>query len=53
LHRAVDQAQHTLDAVLAKVRFWQRFTGTPMNERQVTLLNRVLDGVEGKLTTGK
>jgi Fic family protein len=25
LHRAVDQAQHTLDAVLAKTRFWQRW----------------------------
>lgn len=24
LHRAVDQAQHTLDAVLTKARFWQR-----------------------------
>jgi Fic family protein len=53
LRRAVDQAQHALDAVLAKARFWQRFAGTPMNERQVKLLNRLLDGFEGKLTTGK
>lgn len=53
LHRAVDQAQHTLDAVLAKARFWQRFAGMPMNERQVKLLNRLLDGFEGKLTTSK
>jgi len=53
LHRAVDQAQHTLDAVLTKARFWQRFAGTPMNERQVKLLNRLLDGFEGKLTTSK
>jgi Fic family protein len=53
LHRAVDQAQHTLDAVLAKARFWQRFSGTPMNLRQVKLLNRLLDGFEGKLTTSK
>jgi Fic family protein len=53
LHRAVDQAQHTLDAVLAKTHFWQRFAGTPMNERQVKLLNRLLDGLEGKLTTSK
>lgn len=53
LHHAVDQAQHTLDAVLAKARFWQRFAGTPMNERQVKLLNRMLDGFEGKLTTSK
>ncbi len=53
LYQAVDQAQHTLDAVLAKARFWQRFAGTPMNERQVKLLNRLLDGFEGKLTTSK
>jgi Fic family protein len=53
LHRAVDQAQHTLDAVLAKARFWQRFAGTPMNERQAKLLNRLLDGFEGKLTSSK
>lgn len=53
LHRALDQAQHTLDAVLAKTRFWQRWAATPLNERQVKLLNRLLDGFEGKLTTGK
>lgn len=53
LHRAIDQAQLALDAVLAKARFWQRVAGTPMNARQVKLVNRLLDGFEGKLTTGK
>lgn len=53
LHRAVDQAQQTLDAVLSKTRFWQRWATTPLNERQVTLINRLLDGFEGKLTTSK
>ena len=53
LHRAVGQAQHTLDAVLAKTRFWQRWATTPLNERQVRLLNRLLDGFEGKLTSSK
>jgi len=53
LHRAVDQAQHTLDAVLAKTRFWQRWATTPLNERQVKLVNRLLDGFEGKLTSSK
>ena len=53
LHRAVDQARHTLDAVLTQARFWQRFAGTPMNGRQVKLLNRLLDGFEGRLTTSK
>lgn len=53
LLRAVDQAQLTLDAVLAKARFWQRYAGTPMNGRQMKLINRLLDGFEGKLTSSK
>jgi len=53
LHRAVDQAQHTLDAVLTKARFWQHWAARPLNERQVKLLNRLLDGFEGKLTSSK
>ncbi len=56
LHQAVDQAQLTLDAVLSKARFWQRWADTtpaPLNERQVKVLNRLLDGFEGKLTNRK
>lgn len=56
LHRAVDQAQHTLDTVLVKTRFWQRWaapSSAPLNERQVKLVNRLLDGFEGKLTSSK
>ena len=53
LTRALESAQTTLDAVLAKARFWQRWAGTPMNERQLKLLNRLLDGFEGKLTSSK
>jgi len=53
LHRAVDQAQHTLDAVLIKPRFWQRWAAMPLNARQVKLLNMLLDGFDGKLTSSK
>ncbi|MHB8414686.1 MAG: Fic family protein [Acidiferrobacteraceae bacterium] len=53
LHRAVNQAQLTLDAVLAKTRFRQRWATVPLNERQATLINRLLDGFEGKLTSSK
>ena len=53
LHRSVNHAQHTLDAVLVKSRFWQRWAATPLNERQVKLVNRLLDGFEGKLTSSK
>ncbi|MFM7256499.1 MAG: DUF4172 domain-containing protein [Betaproteobacteria bacterium] len=56
LDRAVDQAQHTLDAVLVRTRFWQRWAApgsAPLNERQVKLIIRLLDGFQGKLTSSK
>ncbi|MEO5372449.1 MAG: Fic family protein [Magnetococcus sp. DMHC-1] len=53
LLQAVESAQQTLDAVLVKARFWQCWAGTPLNERQVKLLNRLLDGFQGKLTSNK
>lgn len=53
LARALASAHTTLDAVLHKARFWQHQAGTPLNERQVKVLNRLLDGFEGKLTSSK
>ncbi len=53
LGRAIASAQGTLDPVLVKARFWQRWAATPLNERQSKLLNRLLDGFEGKLTSSK
>ena len=53
LGRAIDGAQTTLGAVLAKARFWERFQSVPLNARQRLVLNRLLDGFEGKLTTSK
>jgi len=42
-----------MDAMLAKTRFWQRWATTPLNERQVKLINRLLDGFDGKFTSSK
>ncbi len=53
LQRAIGRADETLSAVLAKAKFWERFASAPMNERQIKVLNRLLDGFEGKLTTSK
>ncbi len=53
LGRAIDGAQATLAAILAKARFWDRIKGVPLNERQRLVLNRLLDGFEGKLTNAK
>ena len=53
LGRAIDGAQTTLASVLKKARFWQTVRDVPINGRQRLVLNRVLDGFEGKLTTSK
>lgn len=53
LGQAIDGAKHTLAAVLDKARFWERFATEALNERQIKVLNRLLDGFDGKLTTSK
>ncbi len=53
LGRAIDGAQTVLSAVLVKARFWERLQGISINDRQRLVLNRLLDGFEGKLTTTK
>jgi Fic family protein len=53
LVRAVEGSQETLSSVLQKSRFWEHFAQQPLNERQIKVLNRLLDGFEGKLTTSK
>jgi Fic family protein len=53
LLRAMQGADVTLSAVLTKARFWRHWADMPMNERQIKLLNRLLDGFEGKLTSSK
>jgi Fic family protein len=53
LGRAIDGAQETLSAVLNKARFWERIKDVPINDRQRLVVNRLLDGFEGKLTTSK
>jgi Fic family protein len=50
---AVEHAHQDVDVVLAKARLWQHCTGLALNERQINVLNRVLDGFEGKLTISK
>ena len=42
-----------LAPVLFKALFWQRIAALPLNDRQIMVLNRMLDGFEGKLTSSK
>jgi len=53
LTRAIEGAQDTLASVLFKARFWNRFATEALNDRQVKVLNRMLDGFEGRLTSSK
>jgi Fic family protein len=55
LGRAIEGAQATLGTVLSKAHFWETFGNSLLNERQRQRLvvNRLLDGFEGKLTTMK
>jgi Fic family protein len=53
LDRAFDKADETLNSVMAKAHFWDAIKGKPLNERQQLVINRLLDGFEGKLTSSK
>jgi Fic family protein len=41
--RALDGASETLSAVMTKARLWERFARAALNDRQIKILNRVLD----------
>ena len=53
LNRAFDKADGTLSFVMAKAHFWDAIKDRPLNNRQRLVLNRLLDGFEGKLTSSK
>lgn len=53
LGRAFDGAEEVLATVLGKARFWEAHAGENFNDRQRKIINRLLDGFEGKLTSSK
>ncbi len=53
LWRAINQAEETLASILFKAKFWEMYKEVSINERQRTMLNKLLDGFEGKLTSSK
>jgi Fic family protein len=53
LDRAFDGAEKTLAGVFQKADFWKKHAAAKINERQRDILNRLLDGFEGKLTSSK
>jgi Fic family protein len=53
LDRAFDGTENTLAVVFKKADFWKKHSSAKLNERQRDILNRLLDGFEGKLTSSK
>jgi len=54
LGRAVAGAEAGLASVLRKAKVWEQINSqSPVNERQRKVINRLLDGFEGKLSTSK
>lgn len=53
LGRAIDGTDGMLNAVLRKAQFWNRLASVTISDRQRKVLNRLLDGFEGKLTSSK
>ena len=50
---ALKSTDSTLKQVLFKADFWNRHSKTIINERQSLLINKILDGFDGKLTSSK
>ncbi|HCN75881.1 MAG TPA: DUF4172 domain-containing protein [Verrucomicrobiales bacterium] len=53
LGRAIAKADETLSGVLHKARLWEKVSQQTVNERQRKVINKLLDGFEGKLTSSK
>jgi Fic family protein len=53
LKNALIGTETTLHKILRKTEFWKINETTPINERQRLMLNKVLDGFDGKLKSSK
>ncbi|WP_177230566.1 Fic family protein [Chitinophaga sp. CF118] len=53
LDRAIGATDTTLATVMRKARFWENPTSQTVNDRQKLMLNKLLDGFHGKLTSSK
>lgn len=53
LINAIESTEETLSKVLNKAEFWKLHSTTILNYRQQKIINRLLDGFDGKLTSSK
>jgi len=53
LKDAISTSEDKLADILYKATFWNTFSETKLNDRQKFMINKLLDGFDGKLRTGK
>lgn len=53
LKEALNSSGQILSRILYKHKFWNKYATQVLNNRQVLLINKLLDGFSGKLTTSK
>ena len=53
LDRAISLSEENLSGVTQKAKFWESHQGVALNARQRKMLNKLMDGFEGKLTSSK
>lgn len=53
MQHAIIASEETLQMVMSKARFWALHQAEPFNDRQRDMINRILNGFYGKLTSSK
>jgi Fic family protein len=53
LYRALESSEKKMQKVIHKAQFWERHKETLINSRQRLMLNKLLDGLDGKLKSSK
>ncbi len=53
LLQAFEGSYEILSSVLFRARFWNRFATEALNERQIRMINRLLDDFKGNMTSSK
>lgn len=53
LERALTNTEKILESTIIKAKFWEKHSQISLNDRQRIMLNKLLDGFDGKLTSSK
>ena len=53
MEEALHHTEQVIEKVISKAEYWENHREMPINERQRKVINRLLDGFEGKLTSSK